>query len=219
MIEDLLKKTLPDDLPPEVAAGMRDRLDRFREQRTGRDRRPSSLFPFLVPRGAWASVSLMMLVSGGFLQALGARSPVADRLSAIRTSEVVARRLAAAASMSGSVRILRDDGGVLVYDLLWSREGGSLVSGERPDRPPVTALLDPSSLAAILSGEWGFITFGQEGGRETGIYSVRSPDGRLVLEPEVDLGTFFPVRITGKANLPAGAEDAGKPLWEARYKF
>jgi len=82
-LDDLLKRALADDLPAEVAAGMRDRIDRFRDG-TMRDERRTAVRAWLSRRAVWAALAVLMLISGGLLQGLGSRNPLADRITLIK---------------------------------------------------------------------------------------------------------------------------------------
>jgi len=236
-LESLLKRTLTDDLPPDVAAGLRERLDRFRE-RAGEKARRSGAPTFLVRRAAWAAISILMLVSGSLLQGLGSRSPLADRVSAIGTSQTVSRLLATAQTMSCSARVLQDDGSFLIYEITRLENRGTMVVVKGPDGAvrekyeaaeedlshapllrPVTSILDPAALRDLLSGDWRFIRFSQEGKCHEGTYTSTSPDARMGLEFTIDLCTYLPVRINASESAPLKAGGTGKILWEARFEF
>jgi hypothetical protein len=78
--DDLLKAVLADDLPDDVAAGMRNRITAFRAgagQRTKSAKVPAWLFR----RGLWATLAILMLIAGFALQGLQARNPLADRIA------------------------------------------------------------------------------------------------------------------------------------------
>jgi len=83
-LDELLRKTLVDDLPADVAAGMRERLDRFRAEAIQDERRPAAR-AWYFRRGVWAAVSVLMFVSGCVLQGIGARNPLADRIALVKT--------------------------------------------------------------------------------------------------------------------------------------
>ncbi len=236
-LEDLLKSALADDLPPDVAAAMRAGLGRFRERAGEKGRRPPAA-AFLVRRTVWAALSILMLVSGGLLQGLGSRNPLADRLSSLGTCRAVSGRLAAAESMSCSARVPQPDGSFRIYEIGWRRDRGSLVLVKGPDgtvlekfevaepgrtpAPPLRAvapLLDPAAAGALLSGEWRLLRYSRESGRDTGTYSVLSPDGRAALEFTVDMLVYLPVRIDARESAPFEAGTAGKILWQARFDF
>jgi hypothetical protein len=83
-LDDLLKKALADDLPGNVAAGMRDLIDDFRAGAITGDRR-TAVWAWLFRRTAWAVLSVLMLVAGILLQGLATRNALADRISLIKT--------------------------------------------------------------------------------------------------------------------------------------
>ena len=82
-LDDLLKRALADDLPADVAAGMRERIARFRSAADGEKER-SAARTWLFRRAVWAAVSVLMLVSGILLQGSASRSPLADRISRVK---------------------------------------------------------------------------------------------------------------------------------------
>jgi hypothetical protein len=82
-IDGLLQKALADDLPAGVAAGMRDRIERFREEKI-RAQAPAAAWVWLLRRGVWAALSILMIVAGILLQGRESSSPLADRISAVK---------------------------------------------------------------------------------------------------------------------------------------
>jgi len=236
-LKELLRKTLADDLPPDVAAGMRERLDRFREL-TQKKETPSFVPLFLLRRTAWAALSVLMLVSGGLLQGLGSRSPLTDRLSAIGTSEIVSRRLTTVDSMSCSARVSKSDGTFLLYKIVWRQDRGTIVDVEGPNGTPlgkfevggssrsldpllrnVVPLLDPSALGGLLSGEWRVVRVSREAGCDIGTYATLGADGRTAVEFTIDTCKDLPTRIRGSQGTPFNAGEPEKILWEARFDF
>jgi hypothetical protein len=83
-LDALLKRTLADDLPAGVEAGMRARIDRFRADTMKNESRAAGR-TWLSRRLVWAAVSVLMLVSGSLLQGLGVRSPLAERITSVMT--------------------------------------------------------------------------------------------------------------------------------------
>jgi hypothetical protein len=88
-IDDLLRQALADDLPVEVEAGMRRRIERFREAKaesgaTKRERGAAARAWFF-RRSVWAALSLLLLAAGILLQGGKASSPLSDRIAAIKT--------------------------------------------------------------------------------------------------------------------------------------
>jgi len=82
-LDDLLRRALADDLPADVAAGMRDRIDRFRAG-TVRDEKRTAARAWFFRRTVWAALSVLMLAAGGLLQGLGSRNRLADRITQIK---------------------------------------------------------------------------------------------------------------------------------------
>jgi hypothetical protein len=83
-IDDLLRRALADDLPAGVEAGMRERLDRFRADVIQDQGRPAARV-WILGRGVWAAVSVLMVVCGCVLQGIGARNTLADRIALVKT--------------------------------------------------------------------------------------------------------------------------------------
>lgn len=83
-VDELLRKALPDDLPADVAIGMRERLARVRAARE-RGRAPAA-WAWMRRREVWAALSVLVLVAGILLQGAGASSPLADRIATLKTA-------------------------------------------------------------------------------------------------------------------------------------
>ena len=86
-IDEWLRQSLPDDLPAEVAAGMRESIVHVRATQARAGARPAG-WAWLRRRTVWAALSLLMLVAGIILQGAKASSPLADRISAIKTASM-----------------------------------------------------------------------------------------------------------------------------------
>ena len=84
-IDDLLRKALDDDLPAGVAAGMRDRIVRFRAEKTD-EGATSTAGAWYFRRSVWAALSILMLLAGILLQGGRSSSPLAERISDIKTA-------------------------------------------------------------------------------------------------------------------------------------
>ncbi len=88
-IDGLLRRALADDLPDDVAAGMRARIGRVRAEKM-KDRveaatvRPVTAWAWLLRRGVWAALSILMLVAGILLQGRESSSPLAERISVVK---------------------------------------------------------------------------------------------------------------------------------------
>jgi hypothetical protein len=236
-LDELLKRVLADDLPPDVAAGMRVRLDRFRARTTEKEKRMPILAPFFW-RSAWAALSILMLVSGSLLQGLGSRNPLSDRISLIRTSLAVAEHLAVAESMSCSARVRKEDGEFLDCEIEWRSGGpaevlvkgpdGSLLRSFKLGEPRDTAdplvravasFSTPSAVGEHLSGGWRFVKFSREAKCDIGTYTIPAGTGPEALEFTIDMCTYLPVRITGTGGLSSSPGGPGDIFWEARFRF
>lgn len=84
-VEELLRRALADDLPAEVAAGMRARIARVRAAHEERPE-PSAAWSWARRRTAWAVLSVLVLVAGIILQGAAASSPLADRIAALKAA-------------------------------------------------------------------------------------------------------------------------------------
>lgn len=85
-VDGLLRRALADDLPADVAAGMRERTERFRAEKLAGAApcAPPAAWAWLFRRGLWAALSVLMLVAGLLLQGSKPRSPLAERIAAIK---------------------------------------------------------------------------------------------------------------------------------------
>ena len=94
-VDELLREALGDDLPADVAVGMRERIDRFRAGKTRESDRPRTAVPgaWLFRRTVWAALSILLLVAGILLQGTRASSPLADRISEIKTASLSLERI------------------------------------------------------------------------------------------------------------------------------
>lgn len=85
-LDELLREALADDLPDDVAAGMRARIARFQAEKraAAAAEAPAASWSWLFRRGLWAALSVLMLVAGLLLQGSKPRSPLAERIAAIK---------------------------------------------------------------------------------------------------------------------------------------
>jgi hypothetical protein len=86
-LDELLKKALADDLPADVAAGMRERIEHFRGERAGGKapaRGRAAAWGWLFPRSVWAAISILLLAAGILLQGRGSSSPLAERIASVK---------------------------------------------------------------------------------------------------------------------------------------
>jgi hypothetical protein len=84
-LEQLIRAAFADDLPDEVEAGMRERVRRFRSD-PSKGAKLSTAWAFLSRRAVWAALSILMLVAGILLQGSGTGSPLADRISSVKSA-------------------------------------------------------------------------------------------------------------------------------------
>jgi hypothetical protein len=86
-LDELLRNALADDLPGDVAAGMRERIARFRAEKLAgpAPSAPSAAWAWLFRRRLWAGLSILMLIAGLLLQGGKPRSALAERIAAIKT--------------------------------------------------------------------------------------------------------------------------------------
>jgi hypothetical protein len=86
-MDELLKRALADDLPADVAAVMRERIERFREAKAGGEALAggrAAAWGWLFRRSVWAAISILLLAAGIVLQGRGSSSPLAERISAVK---------------------------------------------------------------------------------------------------------------------------------------
>jgi hypothetical protein len=87
-MDEILRKAFADDLPADAEAGMRERIRSFRARKAKRETQAASTaaWAWLFRRGVWAALSILMLVAGILLQGAKASSPLADRISSIKSA-------------------------------------------------------------------------------------------------------------------------------------
>ena len=86
-MDDLLREALADDIPSDVAVGMREHLERFRaETMTGEAEPSAAAWAWVFRRRVWTALSILMLVAGILLQAGRSSSPLTDRISTVMTA-------------------------------------------------------------------------------------------------------------------------------------
>ena len=236
-LDELLKRVLADDLPPDVAAEMRDRLDRFRTRTTGNGKRIPIRASFFL-KSAWAAFSVLILVSGGLLQGRGSRNPLSDRISLIKTFLAVSEQLATAESMFCSAHVRKEDGKFFDYEIEWHSGGPAEILVKGPEGcllrkyqleeprdtadPMVSAVASfstPSAFGERLSGGWRFLKFSREAGCDIRTYTIPAGTGPEALEFTIDMCTYLPVLITGTGRVSSSPGGPSDILWEARFRF
>jgi len=85
-VDELLRKALADDLPGDVAEGMRERIGRFRAERTEEGEAAGGAWAWFFRRTVWAALSILMLIAGILLQGAKSPSPLADRIASIKAA-------------------------------------------------------------------------------------------------------------------------------------
>jgi hypothetical protein len=165
-VDDLVRRVLADDAPPEALRGMASVLRRFHEAR-GRDAaaagregeggRPA--FPWLRPEWRWgrralAFASLLLVVLGGTLHLAGPRSALADSLFSLNTLVSVSKQVRLAEAMDAAVRAEGPDGSPLDYVIAWRAPGTSRVEIRSGGRllEVLTASLDGVAVEDRISG-------------------------------------------------------------------
>jgi hypothetical protein len=84
-INDLLRQACADDLPEDVAAAMSRHIGAFVAEAQVRQRAGSTR-TWLFPKFVWAAISILMLLAGVFLQGARVSSPLADRISSLKSA-------------------------------------------------------------------------------------------------------------------------------------
>ncbi len=82
-LDRLLRSALADDIPPEVAAGMRRRIVAFRAGMKKEKESPAG-GTWILSRGLWATLAVLMLIAGGLLQGFQSRSALAERIALLK---------------------------------------------------------------------------------------------------------------------------------------
>jgi len=134
-IDDLLKQTLKDDLPPESESRMKKQLMLFREkmEQSEQQRRKETygvlwrLFhgeglkwmKLVFKKQILASASIIMVVLGGVLQISGPRSVLAESISLLKTSVIVSDQVSHAGSMECSMQVPAENDQHLKYSIHW----------------------------------------------------------------------------------------------------
>jgi len=134
-IDDLLKQTLKDDLPPELENRMKKQLTLFREkmeqpQQQRREETTRALrrlfqgerlkwMQWMFKKQFLAPASIIMVVLGAVLQISGPRSVLAESISLLKTSVIVSNRVSHAGSMECSMQVPAENGQHLKYSIQW----------------------------------------------------------------------------------------------------
>jgi len=147
-VDGLLKDALHDDLPAEAERRMQRRLAEFKEmiERSAQHHATSParfwqrLFPskerpsavrWIFNKQALAFLSIFMLAVGGFLQATGHRSALAESLTSLRTSVSVADSIRQPGFMECRVQMAAKEGVPSDYVIRWTQPGITRVDVHR----------------------------------------------------------------------------------------
>ncbi len=147
-VDELLKETLKDDLPAEAEPRMKMRFAEFREKADEPGHRTATrpakswrklFLPEYSPaavrwifnRQALALLSVFMLAVGGFLQATGQRSVLAESLTSLRTSVSVAANTRQSGSMECRAHVAVEEGVPSDYVLRWIQPGMARVDVQK----------------------------------------------------------------------------------------
>jgi hypothetical protein len=134
-IENLLKKTFMDDLPPEVEKAMGEQLDDFRmkieEEGSYKIRAGHRFFHKLsyLKEFQWIRLifrkevlvvaSLLLIVLGGFLQSSGSSNRLAQNLSVLGTAVAVSNQVNQSQSMECLIQMSGEAGKPIYYSIHW----------------------------------------------------------------------------------------------------
>ncbi len=134
-INDLLKQTLKDDLPPEIESSMKKQLilfqkklelhEQIRSEETSRAQR--RLFQrgglkwmkWALKKQVLAPASIIMIVLGAVLQITEPSSVLAESISLLKTSVIASDRVSHAESMECSIQVLAENEQSFNYFIQW----------------------------------------------------------------------------------------------------
>jgi hypothetical protein len=149
-IDDLLRQTLKDDLPPEIESEMKKQLVLFREkmeqsEQQCRKETKGALWRLFHGEGLkgmkWmfkkqvlASASIIMVVLGALLQITGPRSILAESISLLKTSVLVSDEVSRAVSMEYSMQMPAENGQHFEYSIQWLSSNLTKVQIKKPNQ-------------------------------------------------------------------------------------
>jgi hypothetical protein len=147
-IDNLLKQTLKDDLPPELESRMIKQLKLFpekmeqseqqrREETTGALRRifqgeGLKWMKWMFKKQVLAPASLIMVVLGAVLQITEPRSVLAESISSLKTSVIVSDRVSHASSMECLMKVPAENAQHLEYSIQWLSPDLTRVEVKKP---------------------------------------------------------------------------------------
>ncbi len=155
-IDELLKQSLKDDLPPEVEKSMKTQLIQLRKKMELQEREPTPRIVkylnklFRVERQPWmhwmlkkeilAAASLAMIVLGSMLHMSGSQNVLAKNISLLGTSVLVSGQVSRVESMECAVKALKDDDKSLTYSIQWVSPNLTKVQIKRSDDAVIKTL-------------------------------------------------------------------------------
>jgi len=155
-IDDLLKQTLKDDLPPELESRMKKQLILFREkmeqpQQQLREETNGALRRLFRAEGLkwikWmfkkqflAPASIIMVVLGAVLQTTGPSSVLAESISLLKTSVIVSDRVSHAGSMECSMQVPAENEQHLKYSIHWLSPNLTRVQVKKPNQDTIKTM-------------------------------------------------------------------------------
>jgi len=133
-IDELIKLTMKDDMPPGLESRFQKHLNEFRlkakreltaEERRGK--RSSRIIPyvrdshpfFVFAKSAFAVAALLIVVLGGFLLATRAENGLSESLANIQTGVIVAEQVRSSPVMECTARWEVKQGHFLTYSIRW----------------------------------------------------------------------------------------------------
>jgi len=165
-VDGLLKDALDDNLPAEAERRMQRRLAEFRERIERPEQVPETsaarflqklvgpgyrpaVVRWIVNKQALAFLSIFMLAVGGFLQATGHRSALAESLTGLRTSVTVADSLRQSGFMECRVQMAAKEGVPSDYVIRWVQPGMTRVDVQRAGEVRATLWITNGDVAVI----------------------------------------------------------------------
>jgi hypothetical protein len=149
-IDDLLKQTLKDDLPPELESRMMKQLKFFPEkmEQSEQQRRKETngslvrIFKgeglrwmrWMFKKQVLAPASIIMVVWGGVLQISNPRSVLAESISVLKTSVIVSDRVSHADSMECSMKVPVENAQHHEYSIQWLSPDLTRVEVKKPSQ-------------------------------------------------------------------------------------
>ncbi len=213
-IDGLLKQTLRDDLPPEVGARMRKRLDQFRrrtEETVQEDMRPALTWRrpwILIAPTVPVAAAVLFIVLGFLLSRPGRRSILGDSVAAYQKVAVISGEISAARSMECLVRFSK--GGELLQEfrIQWLTPRRTLVRILGPDKELTRTISLPPASRSVLE---------QLAQSASAVEQIEPELGAELLPVE---GLLSPSRLVGLLEgrwQPGGSERRGDCDWESFF--